>query len=106
MKFDRGAEIEQAHQNASGKFAEVVAGHSCRDDRVVVRPHGTVVVRERVIARLMTTDGANAPSAEKILADQGVGHEIRAFGTGDPGEEAVSGIRRAHTAWLLAAVEG
>src|SRR6201993_5275703 len=101
MKFDRGAEIEQAHQNASGKFAEVVAGHSCRDDRVVVRPHGTVVVRERVIARLVTSDGANAPTTERTLGEQGVGHEIRPCGPGHRGEEAVCGIKRAHTASLV-----
>ena len=84
LKFDRGAEIEQAHQNAAGKLAKIVAGHSRSDDGIVMRPDRTVVVRERVVARLMTADRPNTPSAEKILADQGVGHEVRAFGTGDP----------------------
>ena len=92
MEFDRAAEVEEAHQDTSGEFTESVTGHAGRDDRIVVWPDGTVMIRERVVAGFVTADCADTPSAEKVVADQRVRDQVRALRAHNAGVEAVAGI--------------
>ena len=46
-----------------------------------------------------------APAGEHVRADQHLGDAARAFGRGDPAEQAVAGVRRAHAARPLRAVQ-
>src|SRR5215467_5979226 len=80
MKFDCAAQVEQAHQDASGEFALPIACHAGSDQGIVVGPNRAVVVRQRVVTGLVTAYRANTPSAEKVAADERVSDQARSFG--------------------------
>ncbi len=76
-----------------------------RGERVVVRPDRSVVVRHRVVARLAQGDGADPPAGEERLVGQRGGHLAGSLRADQPHRQAVPGIRGAHPALLLCAVQ-
>src|SRR6185436_16309586 len=82
-----------------------VAREAERDQRVIVRPDRAVVVRSGVEAPLALAQGADAPAAEEVGAEQALRHARRALGAHHAGKQQLAGVRAAHAARRAVAVE-
>ena len=67
------ARIEQPAEHAQRLAGVAIARHAAGDQRVVVRPDRPVVVRHWVVARALAGNGANAPAAVEVAAQQRLG---------------------------------
>ena len=76
-----------------------------RDQRIVVRPDRAVVIGHRIVAHLAARDGADAPAREEVRSHQIGGDETRAILADHAAEQHLPGIRGAHLASPLLAVE-
>ena len=98
--------VEQAHQHLHRLRRVAIAAEPQRDQRVVVGPHGTVVVAHRVVAGFPLIQGANPPAVEAAGGQQLAGDRTGRGLAGQAGPEAVAGIGGAHLAGLTLAVKG
>ena len=105
MKLDHLTQVECGHQDAPRVVRQPIAGESRGDDRVVVRPHRSVVVRHRVVPHRIRRDRADTPPAERRIGEQRFGNNPGPLGIDDAREQAVSGVRRTDAAGALACVE-
>src|ERR1051325_10896183 len=101
-----GRRVEQALEHLLDGALEAVAGEPERDQRIVVRPDRAVVIRQRIVALLALRDGADAPAGEEVRTHQVVPDLGRALLRADAGEQNLAGVRAAHAARALGAVEG
>ena len=69
MQLEKEAGIEETTENLQCAFFESVGGHAGCDERIVVRPDRSIVVRHWVEAGLGGGDGADTPSVKKLFAD-------------------------------------
>src|SRR6478672_8204071 len=97
--------VEQAFEHPLDRSLEAVAREPERDQRVVVRPDRSVVIRHRIVARFGIGNGADAPAGKEIRPQQSVADLERPLRPGDAGEQHLSGIGAAHATGLLLAVE-
>jgi len=64
----------QAREDFQRQVGESASRQACRDDGVVVRPDGSIVIRHRVVAPLERTGRANAPARKHVIAEQAFRH--------------------------------
>ena len=100
-----GGGVEQALEHLLDRMLQAVAREPERDQRVVVRPDRTVVIGHRIVARFAARHGADAPAGEKMRPHQIGGDHAGAIFAHDAAEQQLPGIRRAHLARLLGAIE-
>ena len=78
-----------------------VSGKPARDDRVIVRPDGSVVIGHRVVTDFAATKRANAPSAKEVVTQEISGKAAGMFLTSYAGPEAMTRVRGAHATGLF-----
>src|SRR6185437_3773378 len=105
VQIEEATRIEQSGEHLRGLLSESVAGEAGGDERIVVRPDGSVVIRHRVVARGAHGHGANAPAGEPRGVRQRRCDATRPRRARDAGVEALSGIRGDDATWLLVAVQ-
>src|SRR5262249_4315663 len=86
-------------------FAQPIQAESVDDERIVVRPHRSAVVAERVEHWFARSERTPTPSGEQIALSEALGHLSRALAPKDTSEKEVPHVGRRDVQWLLVRVE-
>ena len=88
LSLDAGVELRKAMEHeVAGRGADAAGTHgrffvepitleTHRDDAVVMRPHGAILIRERVVSRVRRREGADAPAAPHVRFEQAPHHAL------------------------------
>src|SRR5664280_3329658 len=99
------ARVEERFPQRARLVHEAVPREPPRDERVVVRPDGPVVIGQRAVATLRSRDRPEAPAGERLGRKEGPGEAAGVLRACDAREEALAGAGSAHATEVLAAVE-
>ena len=62
MEIHEATGIEQTGQHVQHRILEPIFGESARDQRIIVRPDGAIVIRHGVVTGLRRRERSDAPS--------------------------------------------
>src|SRR5438128_172421 len=68
VKVNQDAGIQQTRQNPGSGFFEAIARKPGSNERVVMRPDRTIVIRDRVVAQFPGAYGAHSPAIKEVRA--------------------------------------
>src|SRR6266853_57014 len=72
MEIHIDACVEQPGQDARSQVLDTVFRETAGDQGVIVGPHRTIVIRNRVVSSLLRADGPHSPAREEIWSEQAV----------------------------------
>jgi hypothetical protein len=98
--------VEESGRDLVDLVVEAVALEAVGDDAVIVRPDGTDVVTERVVADSLAGEGSDAPATEHVVAEEGVAGAAGALGVDDAAPERLPGVGRHDLGGLFVAIQG
>src|SRR5579863_9162153 len=105
VEIDFGGEIEQPRSDAQSKVLFTSSQSAKSDEGVIVRPHGSVVVRHGVVSALAGHEGAHAPSREESRRNQHLTDGAALRIACDTREQALAGVGASHAALFFLAIQ-
>ena len=69
-----------------GGFAKVIQSHAVRDESIIVRPHGSAVIAERIENLFIARHRSPAPTGKHVIAHKTLSHDTGALATNDARE--------------------
>src|SRR4030095_9686152 len=105
MQIEEDARVHHTSEHHGSWSLEVVPGKSRGDQRVIMRPDRTIVIRHRIVARFTTGYCAHSPSRKGVFIGQGRRNAPRVCLRRNTREKTMTSVRRSHPAGPLAAVQ-
>ena len=92
VKVYQNANVQQSGENAGRQVFETIPGETASDQRVIVRPHRTVVIRNWVVPDFLATHGSHTPAGKKILPKKTLRNQACLLRARDSSVEAMTGV--------------
>ena len=106
MQVEKEARIKDARENLDGLIHQSIAAKAGGDQRVIVRPDRSIVIRHRIVPCFLGSHGPNSPSRERRFVSKGCCYSTRPLLFRDSGEKAMTSVRRSDATRLFPAVQG
>src|SRR5712671_5541803 len=106
LEFDVATDFEESVKNFASSELKTIERKTEADQRVIVWPHGAIVIGHRVVARFRGSDSSDAPAGEKLLGHQRRNQGLRPLFFSDFAKQGVARVRGPHATLLFLAVQG
>src|ERR1043166_1628511 len=105
MQIEEKSGIQKACEDHPCRLLQSISSESSSNQRVIMRPDRSIVIRHRVIARFAAGHRADSPPRERRFACERCHYTARVFVSCDTSEQTVACIRATHAASLLVSIQ-